>query len=117
MEQMAEFLRPAPRGRIDIIVPLSSGDDALGFADEVADFLRSLGFTISGPVQAAYTPMVSLNIQVKYGDERAQLGGFLQGAFRSVGYRCNGAVKPDLSDEVAVELIVGSRDYEQPPNI
>ncbi len=109
MEQMAEFLRPAPRGRIDIIVPLSSGDDALAFAEEIANFLRTVGFTISGPVQAAYTPMVGLHIQVKHGDERPQVGGFLQGAFRTAGYTCDGAVKADLSDDIAVELIVGAR--------
>jgi hypothetical protein len=112
MEQMAEFLRPAPRGRIDIIVPLSSGDDALAFAEEIAKFLRSIGFTISGPVEAAYTPMIGFHIQVKHGDDRPQLGGFLQGAFRTAGYKCDGAVNADLSDDIAVELIVGSREHE-----
>jgi len=49
---------------------------------------------------------------VKHRDDRPQLGGFLQGAFRAAGYACDGTINPELSDDTAAQLIIGARSYE-----
>jgi hypothetical protein len=111
-EAMIRILQPSPRGQVEIIVPLSSGDDALAFADEIFQLLRKLEFNVATPIQAAYTPITGLRVQVKEQSSTPTAGGYLQGALREAGYKCEGILNPELTDANTVELIVGAREYE-----
>jgi hypothetical protein len=110
IQTMTLILGPSPRqGHIDIIVPLSSGDDAMAFALDIYRLLKPLGFDVSEPINAAFTPMVGLVLQGKDRSMLPRAGGFIQQAFNEIGYDCEGVLKPSILDTNDVELIIGSR--------
>lgn len=108
-ERLIAALRNLPKGPVIVTCVLGDGE-AIAFANQIVDSLKSAGWPVDGVNQVVYTPNnpVGFFVRVRSAANAPPYAGALQQAFNSVEIRLDGQQVPTLSEGV-VEIVVGNK--------